>query len=319
MITLEALTERLRSVKVPALEGWQKPAAWAGLGFFLFACFLALTFPYDAVRSRITAEADAAGLWVRIESLGPALFGVTARGVRITGRPDGPEAPPPPVQIDRLTLRPSLWPWGVGFSAALFGGEASGAMGTRSSPKIRLEFQKLSLRRANVQALTGLDADGTLGGELELDIPAPGARGAGPDLSQASGHLRLSGTGLQVQGGTLTIPLFGQMTPVDLPPIALGSLEADAPIERGVATVKRFNLRGTDGEVQISGTVRLARTLPYAEPDLLLRIRADPNFIRRVGIVAGGLNVLPADPTDSAFRDAKLTGYFNKPVFRPGR
>jgi len=319
MTTLEALTERLRSVKVPALEGWRKPAAWAGLGLFLFACFLDLTFPYDAVRSRIAAEADAAGLWVRIESIGPALFGVTARGVRITRRVEGPEAPPPPVQIDRLTLRPSLWPWGVGFSASLFGGEASGAIGTRSAPKVRVDFQKLGLRRANVQGLTGLDADGTLGGQLELDIPASGARGGEPDLSQASGHVRLSGTGLQIQGGTLTIPMFGQMTPVDLPPVALGTLAVDAPIERGVATVKTFRLRGNDGEVQISGTVRLARTLPYAEPDLLLRIRADPNFIRRVGLIGGGLNVLPPDPTDSAFRDAKLTGYFNKPLFRPGR
>jgi type II secretion system protein N len=319
MTTLEELTARLRSVKLPALQGWRKPAGWAGLGFFLFACFLALTFPYDAVRSRIGAEADAAGLWVRMESIGPALFGVTARGVRIARRADGPEAPPPPVQIDRLTLRPSLWPWGVGFSASLFGGDASGVIGTRSAPKLRLDFHKLGLRRANIQGLTGLDADGTLGGLLELDIPASGPRGGEPDLAQASGHLRLSGTGLQIQGGTITIPLFGQMTPVDLPPVALGTLEVDAPIERGVANVKTFNLRGTDGEVQVSGTVRLARTLPYAEPDLLLRIRADPNFIRRVGIVGGGLTALPPDPTDSAFRDAKLTGYFNKPLFRPGR
>ena len=102
------LVQRLRTFKLPPLEGWRRTAAWAALGVFLFAVFLALTFPYDAVRARIAAEADAAGLWVRIDSMGPALFGVSARGVRVGEQPNGVGPPAQTVRIDRLTLRPCL-------------------------------------------------------------------------------------------------------------------------------------------------------------------------------------------------------------------
>jgi type II secretion system protein N len=319
MTALAELTERLRTVKLPPLVGWRRTAASLVVGVFLFAVFLTITFPYDAVRARIASEAENAGLWVRIESMGPAFLGVTARGVRIADRLDGPGPPPQPVVVDRLTLRPSIFPWGVGFSAALFGGEASGAIGTGSAPRLRLKFSKLALRRANMQGLTGVDADGTLSGELSLDVPAGTARGSDPDFSQASGRLRLAGVGLAILGGTVTVPIFNQMTPVDLPPITLGKLDAEMPVERGTGTLKSFRLEGSDLEIQASGTLKLARALGYAEPDVVFRIRANPDFIRRMGMIGGALTALAPDPTDSAFRNAKLTGYLNKPTFRPGR
>ncbi len=313
------LTERLRAIKLPRLVGWERTAAWAGLGVFLFALFLALTFPYDAVRARIASEADAAGLWVRIESMGPAFLGVSARGVRVGERPDGLGPPAQTVRLDRLTLRPSLFPWGVGFSAALFGGDAGGAIGTGSTSKLRLHFDHLSLARAGVAGLTGVDAVGTIDGQLSLDIPASGPQGGQPDLSQASGRLRLTGNGLEVKGGTVTVPLMGQMTPVDLPPVNFGKLEAELPIERGTGTLKTLRLEGPELDIQASGTVRLARALPYSEPDLSLRIRPTADFLRRMGIIAAGFTQLPVDPQDSAYRNAKLTGYLGKPNLRPGR
>ena len=316
---LAELTARLRAVKIPPLVGWQRTAAWVGLGVFLFALFLALTFPYDAVRARIASEADAAGLWVRIDSMGPAFLGVSARGVRVGERPDGLGPPAQTVRVDRLTLRPSIFPWGVGFSAALFGGGAGGAIGTGRAPRLRVHFDHLSLAKAGVAALTGLDVVGTLDGELSLDIPTSGAQGGQPDLSQASGRLRLTGNGLEVKGGTLTVPLMGQMTPVDLPPVNFGKLEADLPIERGTGTLKALRLEGPELDIQASGTVRLARALPYSEPDLTLRIRPTADFLRRMGIISAGFTQLPVDPQDSAYRNAKLTGYLGKPNFRPGR
>ena len=316
---LAELIQRIRAGKMPPLVGWRRTVAWVGLGFFLFALFLALTFPYDAVRARIASEADAAGLWVRIDSMGPAFLGVSARGVRLGQRPDGLGPPAETVRVDRLTLRPSLIPWGVGFSASLFGGDAGGAIGAGNAPKIRVHFDHLSLAKAGMALLTGVDAVGTLDGELSLDVPATGPQGGQPDLSQASGRLRLSGSGLEVKGGTLTLPLMGQMTPFDLPPVNFGKLEAELPIERGTGTLKTLRLEGPELDIQASGTVRLARALPYSEPDLLLRIRPTPDFLRRMGVIAAGFNQLPVDPTDSAFRNAKLAGYLGKPSFRPGR
>jgi len=316
---LSALTERLRSWRMPPLVGWQRTAAWGGLGVFLFSLFLALTFPYDAVRARIASEADAAGLWVRIEAMGPAFLGVSARGVRLGERPDGLGPPDTTVRIDRLTLRPSLFPWGVGFSASLFGGTAGGAIGTGSTPRLRLHFERLSLGKAGVGAFTGVDAVGTLGGEVSLDIPASGPQGGQADLSQASGRIKITGTGLEVKGGTVTIPLMGQMTPVDLPPVNFGQLDAELPIEKGLGTLKALRLEGPELDIQGTGTVRLARAVAYFEPDVALRIRPMPDFLRRMGMIAAGFTQLPVDPADSAYRDAKLTGYLGKPSVRPGR
>jgi len=311
MSRLSVLLERLRGLKLPPLEGWHRTAAWIGVGVFLFAFFLSVTFPYDAVRARLTAQAQDAELFLHIDSLGPAFLGVTARGVRIA--PQGGATVP--IRVDRLTLRPSLIPWGVGFSAELFGGEASGSLGTGSAPSIRLKVRGLSLKKSALQAMTGVNADGTLDADLSLDIPAGGARGAGPDLAAASGSLRLGGKGLAVQGGSLTLP----MMPLDLPAASLGALEVEIPIEKGLGTIKSFHLDGADMEVRATGTVKLARALAYAEPDVLFRLRALPDFVKRVGVVGLALNQLPVDPTDAAFRDAKLTGYLGKPSFRPGR
>lgn len=316
---LADLRERLRTLKVPHLVGWQRTAAWGGLGVFLFALFLALTFPYDAVRGRIASEADAVGLWVRIDSMGPAFLGVSARGVRVGERPEGLGPPLQTVRVDRLTLRPSLIPWGFGFSASLFGGDAGGAIGTGTPTKLRVHFDHLNLAKAGVAALTGVDAVGTVDGELALDIPTTGPQGGQPDLSQASGRLRLGGNGLEVKGGTVTIPLMGQPTPVDLPPVNFGKLEAELPFERGNGTVKALRIEGPELDIQATGTVRLARAVPYSEPDLSLRIRPSADFLRRMGMIAAGFTQLPVDPQDSAYRNAKLTGYLGKPTFRPGR
>jgi type II secretion system protein N len=251
--------------------------------------------------------------------MGPAFLGVSARGVRVGERSDGPGPPAQTVRVDRLTLRPSLIPWGVGFSASLFGGDAGGAIGTGSASKLRLHFDHLDLARAGLATLTGVDAVGTVEGELSLDVPASGTQGGQPDLSQASGRLRLRGSGLEVKGGTITVPLMGQMTPLDLPPVNFGKLEAELPIERGTGTVKALRIEGPELDIQATGTVRLARALPYSEPDLSLRIRPSAEFLRRMGMIAAGFTQLPVDPQDSAYRNAKLTGYLGKPSFRPGR
>jgi type II secretion system protein N len=319
MNRLTALLERLRGLKLLPLAGWHRTAAWAGLGVFLFAFFLAVTFPYDAVRARLAAQAENAGYFLHIDSLGPAFLGITAHGARLTPQGGDAGALATAVRVDRLTLRPSLLPWGLGFSAELFGGQASGSVGTGSAPSIRLKARGLSLRKSALQAMTGIDADGTLDADLSLDVPAGGARGAGPDLGSASGTVRLGGKGLAIQGGTVNVPMMGQTMAQGIPAVALGALELELPIEKGLGTLKTFHVDGADLEVRATGTVKLARALAYAEPDIVFRIRPLPDFLRRLGPLGVLFSQLPVDPTDSAFRDAKLTGYLGKPAFRPGR
>ncbi|MFP2934422.1 type II secretion system protein GspN, partial [Pyxidicoccus sp. 3LG] len=82
-----------------------KPARWkVVLGYTAFAVFafilgLFVTFPYDAIRTRIVSEAAQAGLAVRIGSLRPGLAGITATDVRVSK---------PPQPLTRTWWRP--WP-----------------------------------------------------------------------------------------------------------------------------------------------------------------------------------------------------------------
>lgn len=311
--------ERLRALKLLPLEGWHRNAAWAGLGVFLFAFFLAITFPYNAVRARLTAQAEEAGLLLHVDSLGPAFLGITARGVRIAFRDGVPGADATPLRVDRLTLRPSLIPWGLGFSADLFGGQASGSVGIGSAPSFRLRATGLSLKKSALQAMTGVEVDGALDADVSLDVPAGGARGAGPDLGAASGSVRLGGKGLAIQGGTVNVPVGGQTMPQGVPAVNLGALEVELPFEKGLGTLKTFHVDGADLEVRATGTVKLARALAYAEPDVVFRLRPLPDFLRRLGPLGILFSQLPVDPADSAFRDARLTGYLGKPSIRGGR
>ncbi|MFP2913264.1 type II secretion system protein GspN, partial [Pyxidicoccus sp. 3LFB2] len=67
-----------------------KPARWKiVLGYAAFAVVafilgLFVTFPYDAIRTRLVTEAAQAGFAVRIGSLRPGLAGITATQVRVS-------------------------------------------------------------------------------------------------------------------------------------------------------------------------------------------------------------------------------------------
>ena len=80
MNRLRALPERLPPAQARRCRAGSARAAWAGLGVFLFTFFLAVTFPYDAVRARLALQAEASGPPLHIDSLGPAFLGITARG-----------------------------------------------------------------------------------------------------------------------------------------------------------------------------------------------------------------------------------------------
>ena len=220
-----------------------------------------------------------------------------------------------PLVVDQLTARPMLFPPGVAVRASLFGG--TGALSFSSSGQsMRFSLQGVDLARANLKALAGVDAEGKLDGELTLELPA--VRGD-PDLSQGSGSLRLSGSGLLVRGGTVTVPLLGTPTPVDLPRAALGSLDGEVTFDRGAGTVQRLRIKGDDVEALGTGTVKLARRVEYSELALALRLHPEADFLKRLGVAGAGFTVLPTDPELPGFRDARVGGSLGKPVFTPGR
>ena len=144
-----------------------------------------------------------------MDSLSSGLFGVTARRVRVS-RASDPDAVP--LVVDQLTAGRPFSPRPGGAGLAL--------RGHRNSllPELRPVGARLAAGRRPVPGEPQGAGRRRRGGKARRRAVARHAGGAGePDLSQASGVLRLNGTGLLVRGGTVTVPLFGTPTPVDLP------------------------------------------------------------------------------------------------------
>lgn len=295
------------------LQGWQRHAVFALFGLACFLVFASLTFPDAALRARLQAEADRAGLVLRMEGLSAGLFGATASRVRLSRASDpGGE----PLLVDRLTVRPMLFPPGLSVRAALFGGTATASLAS-SGKSVGIVLSGIDLSRSNLKALSGADAEGKVDGRLTLDLPA--GRGSEPQLARASGELRLGGQGLLLRGGTVTVPIAGTPTPVDLPRAALGTLEATVTFQEGAGTVQRFRIKGDDLEATASGTLKLAPRVEYVELAVPMKLRLEAEFLKRLGVIGVGYSALPPDPEQPGFRDARLGGYLGKPTFTPGR
>ncbi|HZH02156.1 MAG TPA: type II secretion system protein GspN, partial [Myxococcaceae bacterium] len=283
-----------------------------------FSFFLFATFPFDAVRQRLETEAGRAGYTLRVGSLGPAFFGVTASRLQLSPAAGGDAAEP--LLVPSVTLRPSLFPPGASFHAKAFGGRVSGSV-SAAGDALDVEFSGLDPAQGNIRGFTGVDLAGRIGGRARLSLPratAPGSKAKAPDLSRADGIISLEGSGLSVNGGNVTMPLMGQPTPVDLPKVVLGNLQARITFVKGLGTLEVFQAKGSDLDISASGTLKLARKIDYSEPNVDVKIKADPEFVKRLGLLGSGLSLLPADRSDPGQKVAKITGYLGKPRFAPG-
>jgi len=319
-----------------------KPARWKiFLGYAAFAVVafvlgLFITFPYDAIRTRLVTEAAQAGFAVRIGSLRPGLAGITATQVRVS-RPSQPlsaevvtalatgEGNVPgalelgePLLFDSVAVRPTLFPPGVALRASAMGGTLSAAVGGLGDVKVHVEADGLQASAGNLPAFTGMDMEGELNGALTLTLPRD--KGPDADLSQANGELTLDTQGLVIKSGKVSLPMGGgQSVPMDLPRIALGALTGRIQFEKGLGTVQTLRLKSDDLEALGTGTLKLGKKLEYSEPAMDVNLKLDPDFQKRLGLLGAGVTILPPDKKDPSFRAARLAGFLNRPLFLPRR
>lgn len=298
---------------------WKRNTGY--VAFVLFALFTGffLSFPYEALKKRIEAEAGAMGLDLSIGSMGPGFFGVSAKNVRISQKATAPEAPAPtPLVLKSVRLRPSLFPLGLSVKADTLGGGVAAVVGGLSSTSVRVELDELKLADEGVKSLTGVDLEGTLSGELDLQLPRGTGKNTEPDLSQATGTVKLQVAAMTVKGGTvrIKIPPYPDPTPFDLPRIAVGEVDARLKFDKGAGTVEALSLKGSDLEVRGSGALKLAKRLEYSEPNMEIRLKLEPGFQKNLGAIAIGLTALQIDPKEPTFRMGKLTGLLGTPNFR---
>jgi type II secretion system protein N len=256
--------------------------------------------------------------------IGPGLLGVSASNVRISKKIDDPDASPPAAfLIKSVAIRPSLFPPGVAFGGSALGGSISGRMGGFGGTSIQLDFNGLNTSDPNFKEVTGVDATGKISGRLSLDMPmstVPGpSKSKEADLSQANGALSFKLDRVVVNGGTITVPVMGQPMLVPLEKLSIGDLEARVKFEKGQGRIEKFQGKGDDLEVLASGTIKLARQVDYAESNIDLKLKFDPDAQKRLGAMAMGLTFLPADKENPEFRTAKITGFLARPNFNPGQ
>ncbi len=280
-----------------------------------------VTFPYEALKDRVRLEADNAGYFVRIGSLGPGFFALTASDVQVSKKADT-DPPPEALKLDKVSVGPSLFPPGVQVKVKGLGGTTSIVVGGLSTVKVKVDLDELDLSKGNVKGFTGIDFAGTLDAHVDLTLPKVAGAGNGPsepDLSQASGTISLDTKGLTVNGGNVSvvIPQFGpDPTPLDLPKIALGEIVVRLKVDKGAGTVDDFKAKSSDLEAGLAGTLKLGKKVEYSDANLEVRVKPEAEFQKRLGLLGSALSMIPSDPKDPTWRLGHLTGYLGKPQFR---
>jgi type II secretion system protein N len=299
---------------------WKRIALYSAFGFFSLFISVFLTFPYDALSERAKALADEQNLYLRIGGMGPGFFSVRATDLKLSKKARPNEAnPPEPLNIDSVSVGPSLFPPGIKVTSKLLGGAAFVRVSALGAVKVELD--DLDLSKGNMKGFSGMDLAGKLSADVALSMPrtSVGNGPPEPDLGQATGTVFLEGQGVGVNGGTvnMVIPMYGsEPTPLDLPKITVGDLKGKLTFDKGAGKIDELTTKSSDIEANASGTVKLAKRVEYSELAIELRFKPDPEFQKRLGLIGSALSMIGPDPKDTSWRLGRLSGFLGKPAFR---
>jgi type II secretion system protein N len=262
------------------LKGYRKYAAYAAVFLAAFVLAFRQTFPAEAVRARLAAEAAAQGWQLKAADAGPAgLIGVRLTGVTAESR-EGVRVPVEELRTSLRILPLVLGRRGVDFDARLYGGRVRGvAEETRSSRRLAATVTGVNLAQAAaIQKLTGLDLAGTLAGSLDvtLDVREPARSRGSVDLRLEKGAL---------MGGQIQLAAFGGA--LTLPRADLGSVVAQATVKDGKASFERLEAKGPDLELAGEGlAVTLQPRLAYSPLFGKARLKLADGFWQKSGTTA---------------------------------
>ncbi len=284
-------------------------------GAIAFFLFLLLTFPYDVLARRIEVEAERNGAEISIGSLGPAgLGGVRARDVKLHFLPPPGGEAMPDLHFDRLEVSPDLFALllrrtSFGFALAGYGGTAKGHAALSNDPKLpglsslRLEARDLDLQTLPLKDLAGVEASGKLQIKADLAslLPADSAGGA---------------VTVALENGVVT---GGSVQGFPMPKTALGRVDLNLLVEKGVAKVERTQARGGDLDADLDGNVSLRPLLSLSQADLHVRFRPSDKWLNDNAMIKGAMGLIQnARQGDGSFIFT-FSGPLARMTPRPGR
>ncbi len=285
----------------------RKILRWVGYPLFYLFClvlFAYLTFPYQRLKDRIVAEANAhqsgaGALRLDIDDMGSYWFsGVKATGVKLTGPPpasvsgagsddsDGKgkkkAAKAQEIDIDEAHARVSLLRLLVGtvyvsFGADAFGGEVSGYTSDADKSRIiQVELSDLDVAKMPMlRDVVGLPMTGSLGGKVDLKLP-------GGKFAKANGSIDLTIANLTVGDGKAKI-----RNTIALPKLNAGSLTLKAEATDGRLSIEKFETKGHDIDFICTGKIRLRDPANSSLAELSLRFKFSDSYKNKNDMTRG--------------------------------
>lgn len=271
-----------------------------------FVLFAYWTFPYDHLRDYVvqqverpasaTGDRRPSGYTLQIRSLSPSwVTGVELEGVRFSKLPSEPGGRPLVIEADEVNARISLLSLLAGnialtFDADIGGGTVEGAFErTDESTHVEAEIADVDVKRLGVlRDLIGLPVTGSLGGTLDVTLAQ--------ETKNTSGNVDLHIANVNIGDGRAELRRRAGTKGLVIERLAAGRLTLQAEIRDGVARVSKIEAKGTDIEVDGSGTIRLAQPLRMSRAELMIRVKISEAYQRRNDRTRALFELMDFDP-----------------------
>lgn len=295
---------------------------------FCLILFVRVTFPYEALRSRIVMEFNARNQErvLEIKELsGAGIFGVTAEGVRLVPT-SGPGTGIASLSFDRarISFSPLASLFGnvkVSYDLDVGGGEIEGRFyQNQEQAELEVTGENVDISGLSVLGdMIGLPLAGSMSGEVEMVLPKG-------KISDAVGKFALKIDGLNVGDGKAKV-----RGTIALPKIDAGTLNLVADVKEGRLEIAEFSAKGKDLEFSASGRIRLRepfdRSIVDVEASFQFKERYTTQSDMTKSIFGSPDGKVPGlfdmDPgvrkakDDKGFYTWRVTGLLTKPAFRP--
>lgn len=250
--------------------------------FFVLLClFVAVTFPYDAVRAKIVGafnaqqKPGAAQQELQIEDLsGYFVTGVHASGVKLLSASTDATQPPAEITIDEARARLQLLPLlilrkVIKFDLEMLEGTAEGKVSESGADRsIELSFDGVDIGQVGpVKQAIGLPIQGKLFGTLALELP-------GSKASKANGNIALELRELTVGDGKAKLKIPGLPGEgLTIQKLTVGTLVIEGESKDGTLKLTKVSSNGPDAIIDGEGSVKLRELANESLVDVTLGLK----------------------------------------------